>query len=804
MTRLQMQGPSKRPRSGLSVPHEFNITVLILSGVLALVGCGGGGGGNDQPNKNVTSIKIAPVNPSIVVGSQQQFTATAVFDDGSQQDVTSSATWTSADTTKAKIGNSGLATTMDIGRPQITATYSSFSATTRLTIVIGSTLPVARFAYGGRGTFNGFSSYVVDDATGLLRPTGNFEPLSGPCELCPPYLIGPLVDPRGKFLYLSYTGTFFVYSIDPASGIPSPVQGSPFSPADGPRGLGGNSFVLDPSGLYAYLYENDNNQLFAFDVDPQTGAITTVLQNLSAPQGGPLTIEPFGRFLYSGNLVFAIDPSTGKLTQTSSLTAELSSLTISPDGKFAFGVSDYCTSKIAGFNVDPTTGALTEVAGSPFVAGVGTYGLALDPSGKFLYTAQAGSCDSQSVPGAVSVFSIGASGTLTPVGSGLSLPNPAYYIQIDPSGKFAYVATDVASNRINVLSIGAGQQLTLIGGTFGGGPVLSSGVTPVTYTPQSVYAVDSGSNDVSTYGIDGSTGALTLQGTAATGSGPKAIAVTSQRQFAFVANQNSNNVSIYTVNSSGALSSVGTVAAGTGPDSLIVDLNSSSLYVANSTSDDLSAFFIDSSTGALTPMVGPFAVGKMPSAVTSDAARSSLLVSNAGSDDVSLFYLTAEVGYPTPMVPSSSLVLPPGSAPVFVAYEPSGRFFYVCSQTNQISTYSGLALVTTITAGTQPTAITFDPTGRFAYIVDAGANGVLTYAINASNGSLTATGTVATGTQPASITVEPSGKFVYVANQGSNDLSIYSADPNTGMLTPVGTAPAGAQPVSVTATATMK
>jgi DNA-binding beta-propeller fold protein YncE len=91
---------------------------------------------------------------------------------------------------------------------------------------------------------------------------------------------------------------------------------------------------------------------------------------LEGSTAGSITVDPLGRFIYVGNLVFAVDPSTGKLTQTlGSPTPGGTELTISPDGKFAFAISDWCSSSnLLAFTLDPTNGALTEVAGSPFSA----------------------------------------------------------------------------------------------------------------------------------------------------------------------------------------------------------------------------------------------------------------------------------------------------------------------------------------------------------------------------------------------------------------------------------------------------
>src|SRR5271166_3028834 len=47
-------------------------------------------------NSGLVSIAVTPANPSIAAGKQQQFTATGTYSDGSHQDLTSSATWTSS------------------------------------------------------------------------------------------------------------------------------------------------------------------------------------------------------------------------------------------------------------------------------------------------------------------------------------------------------------------------------------------------------------------------------------------------------------------------------------------------------------------------------------------------------------------------------------------------------------------------------------------------------------------------------------------------------------------------------------
>ncbi|HWA94798.1 MAG TPA: Ig-like domain-containing protein [Terracidiphilus sp.] len=115
---------------------------LTLCTLVSLAGCGGGGGssnsggssGGGSNSPTLSSIDVAPANPSISVGTTQQFTATGHYSDGSTKDLSSSATWTSSSTATATISNAGLATAVAAGTTTITATSGSISGTTSLTV----------------------------------------------------------------------------------------------------------------------------------------------------------------------------------------------------------------------------------------------------------------------------------------------------------------------------------------------------------------------------------------------------------------------------------------------------------------------------------------------------------------------------------------------------------------------------------------------------------------------------------------------------------------------------------------------
>ena len=86
----------------------------------------------------LVSIAVTPTNPSIALGTSQQFTATGTYADGSTANITTQVTWSSSSTTNATVSNSaptqGLAQSVAVGSSAITATLNSISGSTTLTV----------------------------------------------------------------------------------------------------------------------------------------------------------------------------------------------------------------------------------------------------------------------------------------------------------------------------------------------------------------------------------------------------------------------------------------------------------------------------------------------------------------------------------------------------------------------------------------------------------------------------------------------------------------------------------------------
>jgi 6-phosphogluconolactonase (cycloisomerase 2 family) len=141
--------------------------------------------------------------------------------------------------------------------------------------------------------------------------------------------------------------------------------------------------------------------------------------------------------------------------------------------------------------------------------------------------------------------------------------------------------------------------------------------------------------------------------------------------YLYVTNYGSDNVSAYTINAtSGALTPVAgsPFAAGSGPQGVPlkgvpIDTrlgNTDTLYVANEGSNNVSAYTISATSGALTPVAGsPFGAGTGPFGVaTCSVTRKGhsdnyfAYVTNRGSNNVSAYTINATSGALTPVAGS--------------------------------------------------------------------------------------------------------------------------------------------------------
>lgn len=86
----------------------------------------------------ITTIQVTPANSELAKGLTRQFIATALLSDGSNMNITTTATWASSDMTRVAISNAdgsrGLATALLTGPVTISATQSGVTGTTGLEV----------------------------------------------------------------------------------------------------------------------------------------------------------------------------------------------------------------------------------------------------------------------------------------------------------------------------------------------------------------------------------------------------------------------------------------------------------------------------------------------------------------------------------------------------------------------------------------------------------------------------------------------------------------------------------------------
>ncbi len=103
-------------------------------------------------NKTITSIQIISI-PSLVNGTSTQFTAVAVFSDGTTLDITNLGDWSTSDANKASVGNGsenkGLVNGVATGSVSISVSYGGVSASRPISIVAANLVSIS---IGGNAT----------------------------------------------------------------------------------------------------------------------------------------------------------------------------------------------------------------------------------------------------------------------------------------------------------------------------------------------------------------------------------------------------------------------------------------------------------------------------------------------------------------------------------------------------------------------------------------------------------------------------------------------------------------------------
>jgi 6-phosphogluconolactonase (cycloisomerase 2 family) len=638
----------------------------LLAATLVLAACGGGGGGgggssNGSPHtvggtvSGLTGSGLVLADnggDSLTITASGNFTFATSVAGGASYNVTVATQPTNPTQSCTVAHGSGTISGSDVTNVAITCTTSTFTIGGTISGLSGSGLALAlngtnNPAISSAGAFTltpavaSGSTYSVTVAT---QPTS-------PAQTCTIATGGGTVQ-AANVTNVAVTCTSNTYGVGAyVSGLAGAGLALSFN-----RGA---ALAVSRNGLFnaATGVAQGANYTVSIASQPTNPAQTCVLTGGSGTIGSSdvTSVSVFcpqsvGRFVYvagqgdvplalktatPGNIsVFSIDPTTGALTAVAGSTVpggpQVFSLQFVPHSNFLWGLNlgnegtndlDYYRGSIYDYSVDPNTGLLTAVTGSPTQALDGTsttpgcnvpgYGtttsFTFSPSGGFGYVTNDGVDASLNV--GISEFTLDPTSGLPTLVPGSQLPQCMVApVTIDPSGQFAYTGVN-ATPGIYAFNINAttGALMLAPGGTASGGP------HPVIPDPAGHFAYQA-SDSINAYQIDPDTGALTAISGSPFSTGVVSIVIEPRGKFAYGVIAGFNVVTYSIDGTTGALTQVSADMPPTltaqGAPTLTIDPSGQFLFaIAQNGSGQTGVFVysIDASTGALTAVPGsPF------------------------------------------------------------------------------------------------------------------------------------------------------------------------------------------------------
>jgi 6-phosphogluconolactonase (cycloisomerase 2 family) len=307
-------------------------------------------------------------------------------------------------------------------------------------------------------------------------------------------------------------------------------------------------------------------------------------------------------------------------------------------------------------------------------------------------------------------------------------------------------------------------------------------------------------SSVSTFSVNDATGALTPLGqTVSGGAYAYGVAFSPDGRLLATANStygcaptcNNGSVSTFQVGATGGLTLASTVDAGMQPQSVTFTPNGRFLATANVYSNSVSVFGVDDTTGALTPVTQSPATnantGTYPYSAAFSPSGGLLAVPNDGAGTVSMFLVNDMTGALTPVAQSPASNADAGTAPVAVAFSPSGGLLAVAnSESSALSIFQVNQATGVLTPVTQTPASNADTGGSTGVAFNAGgallavsnaSGSVSLFQVDATTGELTPASNASTGaadSDPFGVAFSPCGGLLSTANQHLDTMSMFT------------------------------
>jgi 6-phosphogluconolactonase (cycloisomerase 2 family) len=506
-----------------SIKHTA-ILPLCLS--CLLVSCGGGSG------VGLRSIMVSPGSASVAAGFTQQYSAVGNYSDGSSIPLTN-AEWTTSDTAVATLDTAGLATALKQGTVTITASLGLVSKTALLKV--GPPIPLKL-------------NIVPANAKVLIGAAPSTK------------LASILTYSDGSISDVSTSSTWsntnsFIASINSSGNVTPLRPGWTGASATNGTFSANTGFTVLAKPKYLYFTTDEGQNAFAATIDSNTGQpqigglIPTGVTNQVFPCP---TSDPLNQFLY------------------------VESATVGTGGAIVGG-------ELQTYRIDPATGALSTVAGSPFFSAPSGC-VDFEPSGKFGFV----TIGVNSATFLVTYSRDVNTGILT-LANSANLGAVPTRTAIDPLGKFLYIGASF--DGFNT-TFGLGFSIDSTTGTLTAIPgspfTLSKDGGTFTFHPSGnyLYVANSSGQSIDTYSVERSTGALTLINTMQTCINPTPLRFSPDGGFAYTtcsmtpAHVLSPSLETFAVGADGALTHLGSVPTLALVSDLTVDPSGQFLYLS--------------------------------------------------------------------------------------------------------------------------------------------------------------------------------------------------------------------------------
>jgi trimeric autotransporter adhesin len=613
---------------------------------------------------SVQSIAVTPTGFVGVVGSSQQFRATATLSNGATQDLSSLVSWSSSDPSVATISTSGILTALGTGTVTVSATTAGITGSTSVRIERIVSLTVAAANTTGTATLGDTLQFVAtgtlsDGTTRDVSTLVTWSAADTQIATVASNGVATAVAPGTTTITAAFPG---IASASAAITVQGPTSITVTPP--NPSAIAGATQQFNAMGTFPDGSNRDVTRAASWS-SSSTAVASISSSGLASAVGTGTTL---------------ITASVGGISGSTALTVKtLSSLTVSPTTP-SVGVGTSAQLTATGTMSDGSTQDLTNLvtwsSGTPAIATVsntaGSKGIVVGKAiGSATVTASfAGISKSVVVTVTQSAFPnnfalVTDSGTsfLSVIDAGSNAVVSSILVQgaprgvaFDPSTRIAYVANN-NNSTVSVVDLVGGKELFTIG--VGAGP---SGVALSTATRR-LYVSNSQAGTVSV--ID--TGSNTLLTNIRVGTSPGGMALNTANNRLYVANFGSNTVSVIDTTSN---TLVGTISVGLGPVDLALNPVTGLVYVVNSFSSTLSVI-----NSALNTVTANIPVGQNAQGIALIPARNRAYVSIGSS--LSVIDTT-----------NNSVVasIPVGTGAAGVAVSPSlGRVFVANSGSNSVS-----------------------------------------------------------------------------------------------------------------------